>query len=159
MHSSWVTAFLTRFCHICLELEHPVFTSLIVATVSFFFYRVRLSVLRPTPKPRWPGPLFMFPRNKVTQLNPQAPGALLRLSELRWRYSNPPPRRSLWTNIRCSLRVHIQQADTPQNGSLSRVVRLKCVRELGAVSPRWKKKFSRKMHEPVSTWARTLLNR
>jgi hypothetical protein len=45
----------------------------------------------------------MFSRNRVAQLYPEATGftfrRLLRFEELRWRYSNPPPRRTILCNM------------------------------------------------------------
>jgi hypothetical protein len=51
-------------------------------------------------KPGGPVPVFISPRNRVTQLYPRGTGfplpRLLRLAGLRWRYSNPPPHGDKW---------------------------------------------------------------
>jgi hypothetical protein len=53
-------AFLSRLCQICLELDHPVFTSLDFATINV--YRARSPALRPTPNLKDQVPVFMSPR-------------------------------------------------------------------------------------------------
>jgi hypothetical protein len=52
----------------------PVFTSLDIATI-IFFYRARSSALRPTPNLEDQVPVFMSLSDKVTQLDPKAPGS------------------------------------------------------------------------------------
>jgi hypothetical protein len=68
------TAFLRRFCHICLELDHPVFTSLDFATVIC----VQSKVISFAFNPQLGGPgLYIYvPCDRVVQLHPQAPGTL-----------------------------------------------------------------------------------
>jgi hypothetical protein len=66
-------AFLRTFCQICLELDHPVFTSLDFATI--IFYRARSSALCPIPNLEDQVPVFMSPSDRVAQLYPQAPGS------------------------------------------------------------------------------------
>jgi hypothetical protein len=85
----WATALLTKFYRIASGFHYFGFR-------DNFFYRARLSALHPTPNLEYQVPLFMSPRDRVAQLHPQAPGSLFvaffRLTELLWKYSNPPPR-------------------------------------------------------------------
>jgi hypothetical protein len=82
----------------------PVFISLDFGTI--FFYRARLSALRPTPNLEDQVSVFtMSPSDRVVQLYPQAPDSLfvhlLPIAELRWRYCNPLPREETpWLLVR-----------------------------------------------------------
>jgi hypothetical protein len=66
-------AFLRRFCQICLELYHPVFTYLDFATIFIFFHRARSSALCQTPKLE---DQVCPSSDRVAQLYAQAPDIL-----------------------------------------------------------------------------------
>jgi hypothetical protein len=63
-----------RFCHICPELDHTVFTSSDFAII--IFYTARSSALHPTPNLEDQVPVFMSPQWLSAQFYPQAPGSL-----------------------------------------------------------------------------------
>jgi hypothetical protein len=75
------------------------------------------------PQPGGPGPRIYIPQEQVVRVKP--PGTrvpfrrLLRLVGLRWRYSNPPPRRVLGTKpkIKVMLRPTVQSASLSSNKS------------------------------------------
>jgi hypothetical protein len=77
----WATAFLGRFCQICLFLitcrrsDHPILTSLDFAII-ILFRTARSSSLRLTPNPEDQVLVFISPSDGVAQLYPQAPGSL-----------------------------------------------------------------------------------
>jgi hypothetical protein len=71
---SSVIAFLRRYCQICLELDHPVFTSLDFAT-SFFIEQDRQPNIQP-PDVDDQVSVFMSSSDGVAQLYPQATGSL-----------------------------------------------------------------------------------
>jgi hypothetical protein len=59
----WSIPFLTRFCEICLELYHPISTSLHFATI-ISFYKERPSDLRPTCNVEARVSVLMLPRRQ-----------------------------------------------------------------------------------------------
>jgi hypothetical protein len=71
---SWATAFLRRFCHICLESDHTVFSSLDFATVIFL--QSKDVSLASSPQPGEQYPCIYVPQWRVAQLYPQALGYL-----------------------------------------------------------------------------------
>jgi hypothetical protein len=89
----WVITFISRFCQICLELDHPGFTSLHFATI--FFLQSKVVSLASNPQPEWPRLFIRIPQWQGSPIIPPGTGfpfrCLIRLTGLRWRYSNPPP--------------------------------------------------------------------
>jgi hypothetical protein len=65
----WAMAFL-KFCHILSGFQFSGFRK------KYFFYRTRSSALRPTSNLEGQIPIFMFPRDRVSQLHPQPPDTL-----------------------------------------------------------------------------------
>jgi hypothetical protein len=98
---SGATGFLRRFCQICLELDHQIFTSL--AFTFFLFCResererererevVSLASTPPPHQPGGPGLCIYVPHWQGGPIIPADTGfpfgRLLGLAELRWRYS------------------------------------------------------------------------
>jgi hypothetical protein len=71
----WEIAFLRNFCQICLELDHPVFTSLDLATAMFL--QTKVVSLASNLQPGGPGLCIYVPSDRVDQFYPQAPGSPL----------------------------------------------------------------------------------
>jgi hypothetical protein len=96
------TAFLRRFYKIVSAFHFFRFD-----TTIFFTEQGRQPCVQP-PNMEGQVPVFISPRNGVTQLYPQALGSLFVVFHdsawLRWRYSNPPPHAEFNTEIVYSLR-------------------------------------------------------